>query len=273
MKKRQRLALRLSPPALCAVVLLAAVAETLAGGTPPAPQWTRSSKVETAVSDNGNGTFTYEYTVFNTSMDVSFIPTANGNGELFPNEPVIVDWELPYFDDAGFDLSDVLSPAGWAANIETVGVANTDTGWAGTASWQDPSDPFYFGEDSPFTTATQVLHWYSECWVSFGLNGIGSASPAAVGCEDPLQDAIGAGDTLSDFSLTAIFDETDAPYQASWELREVQSGDPPFPMGLVASPKALGITAAPAPATLALLLLGAAGGFAARRRGSAKIGS
>lgn len=230
-------------------------AAVIAGTSNP---WERKSHVSDTVVDNQNGTYTYTYTVHNDSDQ-----NPNGTDEL---EPFVVDWELPYFDDAGFDINDVFSPTGWLAVIETVGTANPDTGWGGTASWQDPNDPFYFGDDSPFTTATQVLHWYSDCWVNgFQPVGVGVSPQAGTECESALQDAIAPLDSLGGFGYTAAFDKTNAPYQASWANLPVRSGDPAFPLGgLPASPNATAQT--PAPGTLALALVGAAGVFAARRR-------
>ena len=216
--------------------------------------WTRASHVGDTVTDNGNGTWDYGYTVFNDSF-------ADMYG-TDPFEPLIVDWELPYFSDAG--ISNIISPYGWTYAIETIGVANPLTGWEGVAAWQDPSDPFYAGADSPFTHVTEVLHWYSICWVQTTIQ------PP---CEWELQDAIFVGDNLSGFGFTAVFDETAAPYQASWALLPIQSGDPAFPLGgLPASPNTLGITPPPTipePTTLSLLglgLLGAAYSINRRRK-------
>lgn len=221
----------------------------------PSGSWVRSSQVDATVSPAGAG-FEYQYTVVNTS---EFVP--GGIDEIGGlNEPVIVDWELPYFDDFNIDLiTDVTSPLGWAVAIETIGTSNAATGWDGVASWQDPGDDFYFGDGSPYTTGTQVLHWYSECFVG---------APGTV-CEIPTQDAIFAGDSLSGFGITAEFDQVDAPYQASWAERLVLSGDPPIPgtFGLgPGSPQArgLGVTGVPNPNILALFGIGLLGLIAVR---------
>ena len=242
--------------AIGSTALLAPTSGALAGSP---VFWERASHVSDSVTDNGNGTWDYGFTVHN---DSSF-----GAPEGFFQEPVIVDWELPFFDDAGFDIGDVTSPFGWAAAIETIGTPNPTTGWGGDANWQDPGDPFYFGDDSPFTTATEVLHWYSKCWVMGGVDPVGIDTANGVACEGEFAHAIFPGLLLGGFGFTAAFDQTAAPYQASWALLEVQTGDPAFPFGGIAgSPNAIGTSGVPEPGTLSLVLFAAVGGFAARRR-------
>ena len=234
---------------LAAGLLLVPTMDAVAGN---GGLWERASQVTDVVTNNGGGSWTYNYTVHNTS-------SVQPDGEL-RDEPVIVDWELPWFIDAG--ITNIESPFNWAFAIETIGTPNPNTGWDGIANWQDPGDPFFEGPDSPFTLGTEVLHWYSECWVE-GANGdmvIGTL--AQVQCEFPLQDAILAGDNLGGFLFDAAFDETDAPYQASWDARVVQTGDPAFPLGgIPASP--LVVPVAP---TLPLIAVGLIAALAVRRR-------
>jgi len=224
--------------------------------------FTRNSQVTDSVVDNGNGTWTYRYTVFNTS-------TFGGQDQT---EPVIVDWELPWFGDAGIDTNSILSPHNWTWSIETIGAPNSATGWGGVASWQDPNDPFYAGAGSPFTGVTQVLHWYNECWVRPQETATLSIQAFAVAsCEGQFDNAIfmsveGFGGSLDGFEFTADYDPTAAPYQASWANLPVRSGDPAFPLGgIPASPLAIGITAVPVPGVL-LLLGGGLLAFGATRR-------
>ena len=226
--------------ALGALAVQPAEAGVSAGG------FTRSSTVTDIVANNGNGTWTYNYTVNNTSQF-----TAQG----LERTPLLVDWELPWFGDAGIDIASIISPNGWAVAIETIGVANAATGWEGIASWQDPSDPFFAGAGSPFTTVTQVLHWYSGCFLFGGEIG---------GCFGVSTDGILPGGSLSGFSFVAAFDETAAPYQASWAVLPVRSGDPAFPLGGIPnSPRVQGV---PEPGLLGLLGIGLVAAMLGRRR-------
>ncbi len=239
--------------------MLSPVEEAVAGA--PVGSWTRASHVTDSVTDNLNGTWDYGYTVFNDSND--------GLGRQSPNAPFIVDWELPWFGDAG--ITNILSPLRWNYSIETIGTPNGATGWGGDAAWQDSLDDWYAGPTSPFTTATQVLHWYSECWVQPQPNGFVSA--AVTLCEVPLQDAIAPGSSLGGFGFTAAFGPTGAPYQASWAEQPVLTGDPAFPLGggIPNSPSLTPLSSVPEPSLLALLGAGALGwGFARRRQRSAK---
>jgi len=234
---------RLARSAVLPATLLAlglTVAQPASAGI--AGGWTRNSQVTDAVSDNLNGTWTYNYTVHNTS--------ANDGGPDF--QPFIVDWELPWFSDAG--ISSILSPAGWAHAIEDVGVANPTTGWGGVANWQDPADPWYAGASSPFTTVTQVLHWY-RCGGNQPSAFVAAALVVGDGCSESFGDAIAPDDDLSGFSFVADYDETAAPYQASWQFQPPRTGDPAFPLGggIPNSPMA---SAVPEPGVLGLLGLG-----------------
>jgi hypothetical protein len=244
----------------------AAVAAVLALGllaAPPASAgaaggWTRNSTVSDSVTDNGNGTWTYNYTVHNTS--------AQNNGPD-PFTPWIVDWELPWFGDAG--ITDIQSPANWNYSIETIGSPNASTGWGGVADWQTPGDPFYAGANSPFTTVTNVLHWYNECWVQRQPgDAAANVDMAAIAyCEWEFQNAISPDNSLDGFSFVADFDPVAAPYQASWALLPVRTGDPAFPLGgLPNSPAVGGVQAIPEPGSLALLGVGLLALLSGRRR-------
>lgn len=234
-----------------------ASANAIAVAPQPGPPWDIKSSVSTIVTNNGNGTWTYAFTVHNDSESAL---------EGTQQTPVIVDWEVPYFADAG--ITNILSPDGWDYAIETIGTPNPATGWDGIAAWQTPGDPYYQGPTSPFTTVTQVLHWYlSAVWCVEGDGGLE--------CERNLGNAIwpiGSTDVLNllslgDFDFTANYSPTDGPYQASWDFLPVQSGDPPLPLNgiLPASPQTLGTQSIPLPGTLALLGVGLLGVGLTRR--------
>lgn len=193
------------------------------------------SHVLDEVINNNDGTWTYNFVVYNDGLD------AYGYG--YAGTQVIIDWELPYFADSG--ITNIQSAYGWNYAIETIGVVNGDTGWNGVANWQDPSDDWYQGPNSPFTTGTQVLHWYTN----------GSAF------------GIFPGGSLGGFSFTSPFAATNAPYQASWLDLQIFTGDPAFPEGgaggIPASPQALGAVPLPAPI---VLLASAMAGLASRLR-------
>ncbi len=230
--------------------------------------WERDSRVTDSVTDSA-GTFSYEYTVINTSFRCNVNPTNpecenEFDGEVFA-EPIIIDWELPYFDDAA--ISNIRSPVGWTYSIETIGVPNFATGWAGVAEWQTPGDPFNNLGDA-FNNVEKVLHWYVEntdaCFPGgdIALSSV-SADPACAGIisdASRLDPSNYHQDRLSGFGFDSIYDKTDAPYQASWLLLPVRTGDPAFPLGgFPNSPTVAGTQQVPLPAPLALLGLGILG--------------
>ena len=230
--------------AAAAVALGLLAAQTANAGI--SANWTRSSTVTDSVTNN-NGSWTYRYTVNNTSLQ-------SDTGK--DREPILVDWELPWFGDAG--ITNIVSPRNWDHKVETIGISNSTTGWGGVAAWQTPGDPFYAGSGSPFTSATRVLHWYNTCWAAPATTPTGDFRDAAVpSCDSEFDNAIFPDRSLAGFGFDAAFDPTAAPYQASWAFLPIRTGDPAFPDlrldGFPNSPLAQGIQAIPEPGMLGLL--------------------
>jgi hypothetical protein len=271
------------------------------------PVWDPSSRVDTVIDDSTPGTSIYNYTVNNTSeidpygepTSVSAIAIGPGPGD----GSLIVDWEMPFYTEGGIDPNSIVAPSGWLVEIEDIGTPNPSRGWGGIAAWQQPGDPFYEfltdaldGSNSAlpaefaqlFLDATQVIHWYIQpddyddtgCMMYPG----GVSGNGETGCNwwwNPVEydgitypglvDAILPDNSLGGFSMAApTGPAVAAPYQASWFLLPVLSGDPPAP----GNPNPSGAfpttglpTQAPLPGSLALLLAGAGGlGMTWRRR-------
>ena len=222
---------------LVTFTMLLSILFTYSAFAQPTSGFSQDSEVHSLVT-NPNGTYSYAYTVFNKSDG----PTRNGGGIISGQDGpmivtnVIVDWELPFLDDA--QITDIIAPTGWTWTIEEIGVPNIATLWDGVAAWQTPGDPFYVS-GSIFNTVTKVLHWYVEDPVF----------------EVVLDEAIFPGESLGGFGFISPYSETDAPYQASWWELPIQTGDPAFPLGgLPFSPTLQGNV----PEPTSLLLLGSA---------------
>jgi hypothetical protein len=224
-------------------------------------QATRVSHVESNTLNNGNGTYTYNFTVFNDShlfqpvgcggaSSVAFAPNgsvAAVSAAATVSDPSdcllhrITEWSMPYFGDSG--ITNIFSPnARWFSSIDTIGIANAATRYdGGTPTWLNPADPFYFGAASPFSAVTQILRWYTFDTCGDGCTGFINPQLSQTG-----------------FGFTSIYGAVAAPYDAGWIDERRRSGDPDFPgAGLPGSPLALGATnQVPAPAAWLLLALG-----------------
>jgi hypothetical protein len=249
-----------------------------------------TSRIDTTITDNPNGTSIYDYTVVNTTQTYGGASVAViGVGPRRGDGPLIVDWELPYAPSGQIDPNSIMAPAGWDHAIETIGTPDPSQGWGGMAAWQTPGDPFYVFLTNALTTpnpdlpaplaqafldATQVIHWYIEpdFFVATGCTGPVQDNNDNPNCswgwtEDSggffpgLVDAILPNfDSLDGFGFAAPTSApVAAPYQASWFELPVRTGDPPVPGQPSFTFPTSGITSAPEPGPLALLLAGLAG--------------
>ncbi|MDJ0632988.1 MAG: PEP-CTERM sorting domain-containing protein [Xenococcaceae cyanobacterium MO_188.B29] len=207
----------------------------LLAGVKPAQAQFRSSRVDSNVTDQGNGEFLYEFEVFNTSG------FGYGYGE---GDEIIVDWELPIFSLDDLDVDSITSPQDWTFEIvERDGTIaySPDTSLIGTDSlfFNNPAGPYgqyewdYIAADDPlliaepdlygpnpevFETPPFIIHWYTL-----------SADDEEIGFF-PIN-PIFAQDSLDGFGFESEFTSINAPYLSSWFFLPPVGGDPPIPGG------------------------------------------
>jgi len=207
-----RILKRVLPLALLLVLLAAA------GGY---AQWdiTRTSDVSSIVIDNGDGTWTYDFTVINTSPAPQFV---GDTGQEIDVWPLIVDYELPL--DSPDVLLEVYSPGGW--NYEFFSAEEYES---------------IYGEANPFGSAW-IIHWETvevlEAAASFDMI---TESIAIVSEYKPIAPigynaAFGRDyyeDRTNGFTFVSNRAPINGPYSTSWSDFFRNIGDPPLPGGQV----------------------------------------
>jgi hypothetical protein len=169
----------------------------------------RTSDVSTVVMDNGNGTWTYDYTVRNISPAPQFILRSDrttpceGLSEVCAEVwPTIIDFEVPLGSLS--DAFDIRSPEFWDYEVLSA------------AEYEGRFGPNPFG--APF-----ILHWFDT---DVGV----TKAIVPTGYNDRFEDDEYEPST-NGFILTSRLPPVDGPYLTSWfdEFRNI--GDPPLPGG------------------------------------------
>lgn len=193
----------------------------------------RSSEVSTVVTENVlDGTWTYNYTVFNTSPGPQFFSDGEVTREVWP---LIVDYEVP-LDDPGV-VSGIQSPTDWSHEFLSA------TEYLAR-----------YGEANPFGSAW-VLHWFDALF-SEAATAIAPTGYRARFC--PGGGDCGVYENFTDgFIFTSSLAPVNGPYSTSWadEMRNI--GDPPLPGGVVGGGLTLPFQVRGVMEPSALLLLGA----------------
>ncbi len=214
-----------------------------------------SSRVDSVITDQGNGVSRYEFTVVNTTD-----PYSGYQGGQF----LIVNWELPSFTNPTSIIFNIQSPFGW--DYEIIEGVNSSTqyynnveGPYGQYIWeydstQDPqvaanggNNPYPL-EFSAYDNPPFLIHWFTVTG-----SEIGPTAP------------IFPGDSLSGFSFDTLATSSDnSPYSSSWLFQPIRLGDPPVP-GSNDTGISVPSNFVPEPTSL-LLLAGLAGMTTLRRR-------
>lgn len=215
------------------------------GGSNVSAEVIRTSEVSTVVTANPDGTYTYNYTVRNTSPAPQWI----GDIEVWPT---IIDYEVP-LDDPSV-VWNILSPSGWGYEF---------------ISYDEYR--MRFGEPNPFASPW-VLHWYTggvaydvpENVFATAIVGFMPIVPSGYnerfGTDyyEPQTDG---------FIFTSNLSPVSGPYLASWRDDFRNIGDPPLPGGTVGGGGTPPFNPVPEPSTWLLFSSGLVGiiGFGKKR--------
>jgi hypothetical protein len=162
----------------------------------------RLSHIETAVTANVDGTYTYRYRVVNDSPAPQFTEEVEaGSVEVWP---AIVGYEIP-LDDPSLVWS-IASPETWGYRFLSAGEYEQE-----------------YGQVNPFNSA-YVLQWYDteffEGAKTIAPNGYNQAFNASE--YEPYADG---------FAMTSRLGPVDGPYANLWADFFRNIGDPPLPGG------------------------------------------
>jgi hypothetical protein len=162
----------------------------------------RRSRVETIVTDLGNGFYRYTYTVWNDSPAPQRLPR-----DRVTIWPLIIGWEIPL--DSPALVGDITAPETW--------------------SWRFLSAEDYvneYGVENPFDSL-YVLQWYDYelFWDISPSKTIAPVGFNAFFGDDEYEPSV------NHFSFVSPLSPTDGPYATLWMDLFRDIGDPPLPGG------------------------------------------